>query len=79
MPARISAHNITPTLLAVAICFFRFAAKSTMPSPTSNGMPVVEFVVDLSALPDVIVPALGDNLLVVAEDIRRGDKRRRKK
>jgi hypothetical protein len=38
-------------------------------------MPVVEFVVDLSALTDVIVPASGDNLLVVAEEIRRGDKK----
>jgi hypothetical protein len=45
-----------------------------MPIQLSNGIPVVNFITDLSALTDGIVPASGDNLLVVAEDIRRGDK-----
>jgi hypothetical protein len=37
-------------------------------------MPVGEFITVLSALTDGIIPASGDNLLVVAEEIRRGDK-----
>jgi hypothetical protein len=49
------------------------------PIQLSNGMPVGKFITVLSALTDGIIPALGDNLLVVAEDIRRGDKRRHKK
>jgi hypothetical protein len=37
-------------------------------------MPVGEFIAVLSALTDVIIPASGDNVLIVAEEIRRGDK-----
>jgi hypothetical protein len=37
-----------------------------------------EFIIILRALTDVIVPALGDNVLIVAEEIRRGDKEKYK-
>ena len=33
-----------------------------------------EFIIILRAFADVIVPALGDNVLIVAEEIRRGEK-----
>jgi hypothetical protein len=42
-------------------------------------MPVGESITVLSAFTDVIVPASGDNVLIVAEEIRRGDKGENKK
>lgn len=49
-------------------------SKVLCPFQLSKDMPVGEFIAVLSALTDVIIPASGDNVLIVAEEIRRGDK-----
>jgi hypothetical protein len=50
-----------------------------MPTQLSNGTPAGNFIFVLSVLTDAFIPALDDNVLTVAEKIRRGEKKENQK